>query len=348
MLEQNKTKTIVTVGDGVAAWCLHYSLRNSGVKLINISAPAYFKACSRSSTAINCLRGTTPGNSPLGDTIIDSMEEFLKFNESEKPQGVFEGFEYQILEDKTIHKWERRYPEFHNVAENDFLTSLIKSKNLYHKVPAHFINVSEFEKWMKSKVQGVNYIEGFVDNIEQEGSGYLVSTNSQSIQADKVVLCTGSLTHLLSHNINENFKYFIDHSKPVTGGYLELRNASNLNFSWDESFVLAIEKYHFIYRKEEDAIQIGSTSKNNDALELPLNKMLEEIYKHIDTYTNFELPPFESFEMVTGVRHKGHLRRPFWGQVDDFELYAICGLYKNAFSFSFKAARDIGSALQGQ
>lgn len=347
-MQENKTKTIVTVGNGIAIWCLHYYLRNSGLKVINISADDFFTPCSHSSTAINCLRGTTPGNSPLGDTIISSMEEFYTFLRAEKPQGINTGHEYQILEAQTIPKWERRYPDFYNVKDSELLSPLIRDKNLFHKVPAHFIDVVKLEKWLKDKGPEVQAIRDLVLGIENKDQGYIVKTRNDNIYADQVVLGTGHSTQLLLDDTSEKFRYYIDHSKPVTGGYLELNGAKELGFYFEESFVLAIEKYHFIYRKEENLIQIGSSSRNNDALELPLVDMLKEIYEYIDKYTKFDLPAFSDFEFKTGIRHKGHLRRPFWGSIDDKGLYAICGLYKNAFSFSFEAASDISSQISSR
>ena len=347
-MSKNKTKTIVTVGNGVAAWTLHFYLRNTGLNVTNISSNDFFTPCSKNSTAINCLRGTTPGNSPLGDTIIASMEEFEKFNHEFKPDGVTEGIEFQILEDATIEKWERRYPKFLPIENNKFLKTLINKKTLYHEVPAYFIDVTKFETWLKNNSFVNNSINDLVINIEKRIDKYIVFTRNQEVEADIVILCTGHLTHLLGNNIGEDFKYYIDHSKQVTGGYLELNSASTLGFSFDKSFVLAIEQYHFIYRKNQDCIQIGSSSKNKDALELPLDKMLREIYEHIDTHTQFELPEYSKFEAKTGIRHKGYLRRPYWGPVDNQNFMAICGLYKNAFSFSFKAAKDLVSLIESQ
>lgn len=342
---QNKTKTIVTVGNGVASWCLHFYLKNTGLNIINVASDDFFKPCSHSSTAINCLRGTTPGNSPLGDEIIASMEEFEDFYNKHKMDGVSLGHEYQILETKTIEKWERRYPEFFEIKDHEFLSSVIDSKNLYHKVPAYFIDIPNFEKWLKDNSGDVEYKNDLVLKIERIQNAYEVHTRSGVINADAIVLCTSHLSNLLTSNTTSDFKYYFDHSKKVTGGYLELKNAKSRGFTFEASFVLAIEKYHFIYRKDEDIIQIGSSSKNKDALELPLVSELRSIYGHVNHYTKFDIPDFTKFEMTTGIRHKGYLRRPFWGSTDGEKLFAICGLYKNAFSFAFKAAKDISKAI---
>lgn len=344
----NKTKTIVTIGNGVAAWCLHYYLKDSGVDVINISADNFFRPCSQNSTAINCLRGTTRGNSPLGDCIIDSMDEFESFFQTFNPGGVYEGHEYQILENTTIPKWERRYPEFFQISDNQFLSTRIQKKNLYHSVKAYFFDIQKFESWMKKNSKPSRIINDIVVDINKKEGKYFVKTRNEIFCADQVVLCTNHMTNLLAKNLKDEFKYYLDHSKPVTGGYLELDDADKLGFEYEKSFVLAIEKYHFIYRKEENRIQIGSSSKNKTALELPLKEQLDMIYNHIKEHVIFELPARELFSEKTGVRFKGYLRRPYWGKIDDDGLYAICGLYKNAWSFSFLAAKELVSKIASQ
>ncbi len=347
-MHHNKTKTIVTVGNGVAAWCLHFYLRGTGAKVISISADDFFSPCSSTSTAINCLRGTERGNSPLGDCIIDSMDEFESFYDVHKPDGVSEGHEYQILEESSISKWERRYPKFFPIFDHEFLKKYIKNKTLYFKVKAYFFDIRKFESWIKEKARPSRVISDLVIDIDRRENKYIVKTKSEAIEADSVVLCTNHLTSLLTKNISAEFRYYLDHSKAVAGGYLEFREASASGFIFDESFVLAIEKYHFIYRKEEDVIQIGSSSKNKSAIEAPLLSELHEIYEHVKDHVTFKLPLKEEFTAKSGVRHKGYLRRPFWGLIDDHQLYTICGLYKNAWSFSFKAAKDVAFKIASQ
>jgi hypothetical protein len=341
-----KIKTIVTIGDGIAAWCLHHKLKDAvDVEVINISANNFFTPCSHNSTSINCLRGTRPGVSKLGDRIIESMDYFEDFYQNEVPGGVAKGFEYQILEDSTLEKWVRRYPEFSKVEEDVFLEPLIQEKSLFFKCPAYFINPEELKRWLHLNANNIVFKNAFVQGISQKGSRYEVLLPSEVLKADKVVLCTNHLTPLLSNNISKEFEFYLNHSKPVSGSYLELNNASDFGFNFDESFNLAIEKYHFIYRQSENKVQIGSSSKNRDTVEIPDTAKLIEIYEFIDRYTKFKLPTFSDFQQKSGIRFKGYYRLPFWGKIDDRNLFAVCGLYKNAFTYSFQMAQELRDEL---
>lgn len=341
-----KIKTIVTVGDGIAAWCLHHALKNkSDLQIINLSANGFFTPCSMRTTSINCLRGTREGVSKLGDTIRRGWFFFEEFNQKYQPAGVVPGYEYQILENATLEKWERRYPSFQAVASDSFLKKLIKNKNLFHNVPAYFINPAQLKEWLHLDITNIDYRQALVQEIVQEKNCYRVRTQKGIIDADYVVLCTNHLTPLLAQNVNEDFLFYLNHSKPVAGSYLELNQAANFGFKWNHSFNLAIEKYHFIYRHTQDQIQIGATSDNRDTCEIPKQKQLQEIYHFIDQYTQFDLPAYSHFEQLCGIRFKGHYRLPYWGNIDDQKLFAICGLYKNAFTYGFVAAHDIASAI---
>ena len=136
-----KKKKIVIIGNGIAAWALLNKLaKRDDLSLINISADHFFPPCSYASTAINCLRGTRANVSELGDKILKAMEEFEQFYQKHHAAGIEQGHEYQILEEKTRPKWQRRYPEFFNIQENEFLNNIVVKKSLYYKSKAYFIN----------------------------------------------------------------------------------------------------------------------------------------------------------------------------------------------------------------
>lgn len=340
-LRRNKIKTIVTIGDGVAAWCLHRELgKVSDINLINISANEFFTPCSLRTTSINCLRGTEPNVSKLGDIIRESWFTFLEELNKDNLKGVDKGTEYQILEEETISKWERRYSDFSNVKDHSFLFEKIKDKNLFHAEEAYFVDPKILKEDLEKEVK-ITKINNLVTQIIKKNKGYEVRMHGGELYADAIFLCTNHMTPLLIKHTTDHFKKYLAHSKPVSGSYLELEKASEYGFRFDHAFNLAIEKYHFIYRKEEDRIQIGSTSENMSSRETPFEKKLIEIYEHIDNFTKFDLPEFNHFEQYLGIRYKGYKRLPFWGKVDHEEMYAVCGLYKNAFTFSFLAAKEL-------
>ena len=176
-VDKLKTKTILTIGDGIAAKCLHFELRNrSDLNIINISANDFFTPCSENSTAMNCLRGTRANVTKLGDTILASMQYFEDFFQENKPWGIEEGLEYQILENKTVEKWERRYPKFFNIKENSFLKEIISEKTLFHSVPAYFINYKKLGDFLISKSSNITYKNEYVREVRKENNHYKVST----------------------------------------------------------------------------------------------------------------------------------------------------------------------------
>jgi hypothetical protein len=353
VLSENKTKTIVTIGDGIAAWCLHYYLKDEkNIQIINVSAPDFFPACSRSTTSINCLRGAKPGVSKLGETIRAAMFEFEKFNQLHAPDGVTPGTEFQILDQKTYQVWARRYPEFFEVKNEKFIADKIKNLSIYYPVEAYYIAPNKLEKWLKKDVTNVDYKKSLVQKVskvlgEESSFHYDITTlDFGVIKADEVVICTNhQASMLMGETLTDKFRYYIDHCKPVSGSFLELENASKYGIKFDRSFSFAIELNHFIYRHEEDLLQIGASSINRDITEMPRTKELQEIYQVFKDETYFDLPDFSKFTQRSGIRHKGYRREPFWGKVDNAGLYVICGLYKNAFSFGFLAGSELKQQL---
>jgi len=269
------------------------------------------------------------------------MSYFEEFYQTQKPQGIIEGFEYQILEQSTHEKWVRRYPKFSSVLEDQFLGPLIKEKTLFYKCPAYFINPNDLKKWLHKGISNIQYKNKVVTKIVKNNEAYQVETLDENILADKVILCTNHLTPLLSKDISEEFQFYLNHCKPVSGSYLELNQVSRFGIEFNSTFNLAIEKYHFIYRHDIDQIQIGATSNNRDTCEIPKTQQLQDIYSFIDRYTQFKLPRYEEFTEKSGIRFKGYYRLPFWGKIDDSNLYTVCGLYKNAFTYAFRAAEDL-------
>lgn len=344
-LRRNKIKTIVTIGDGVAAWCLHHELRKvSDIKIINISANDYFSPCSLKTTSINCLRGTEENVSPLGDLIRQSWFTFLEVHKEKQFNSVAPATEYQILEEKTVEKWERRYPQFETLKNHSFLSTVIKNKSLYHAEQAYFVDPYALKLELEAETS-LERINDLVTQILKINNGYEIKMHAGSLLADKIILCTNHMTPQLVKHTTSEFKKYLAHSKPVSGSYLELKNANSFGFKFDTSFNLAIEKYHFIYRKEENKVHIGSNSENQSSREFPHRADLKKIYDHIDKFTQFELPEFQHFEQLLGIRYKGYKRLPFWGKIDHSDMFAICGLYKNAFTFAFQGARDLARDL---
>jgi hypothetical protein len=339
-------KNIVTIGDGIAAWCLHDELlKLPNVKITNISSSDLFNPCSLSTTSLNCLRGTRRGLTDLGDKVIDSYEVFEEFYKTENPSGVYEGIEYQLWREDQHEKWMRRYSDYLRTEDNPFLQDKLISKFNYQKNDAYFIEPIKLKQWFRSRHSEVNYVSGFVTSINKVNEQYtLTSSLGSNEKFDKVVLCTNHATHLLGRGYSEKFDYYLSHCKPVAGTYLEI--------PLPESFVgsnynIAIGSHHFIVRSDSKRLQVGSTSDNKVDIDLPNNKDILNLYNNLQRCFTFELPDFDSFKKYVGIRHKGFERNPFWGKISGNEsIYSVCGLYKNAFSFSFLAAKELSAIIK--
>lgn len=345
-MSQSTLKNIVTIGDGIAAWCLHEELlKLPNVHITNISSSTLFSPCSLSSTSLNCLRGTRRGLTSLGDLIVDSYELFEQFNTKFEPSGVYKGVEYQLWRQEQHEKWMRRYSNFSKTQDNPFLQDKLISKFNYQENLAYFIDPNSLKSWYWNRHQQISKISAFVSNIQKVKDKFLITADKDiALEFDSVILCTNQATHLLGRGFSEQFDYYLSHSKPVAGTYLEKKINSN---EFTGNYNIAIGKQHLIVRSDSGRLQVGSTVDNNMSIDIPNKKDILNLYNNLQRCLSFELPSFDEFEMKVGIRHKGFERKPFWGKISNSDnIYSICGLYKNAFSFSYKAAQDIGSLLK--
>jgi hypothetical protein len=339
-LSKKQIKNILTIGDGIAAWCLHEELLQlENVKITNFSAESKNPACSLRSTSINCLRGTRPGVSALGDLILKSYSEFESFNKANSPAGVYPSIEYQTWND--VAKWKRRYSEWFEVKDKFFLSSKIREQNCYQFNEAYFLDPGEMKDWYRERHKEVEFRNEYVTYIDKTNK---VTTENGEFEFDIIIMATSYASDKLGKGFNDKFDYYLDHCKPVAGTYLEI-NIQELEEKFEESFNLAIGGNHFIYRKEQGIIQIGSTNDNRSCDHNPNTVGIRKIYESLSEALVFKLPDFENFSQNTGIRHKGFERMPFWGEVSK-DVFAVTGLYKNAFTFAFQAAKDIRKIIE--
>ena len=119
----NRNDQIVIVGNGVMAKVLTFYLNRSGFKNITrIAEDTDIPMCSTRTTAINCLRGTQRGLSPLGDLIVDSFDQFEKFYHKFAPEGVSSSYEIQSWPKGSVDhdKWLRRFKSCQTTGQFSF------------------------------------------------------------------------------------------------------------------------------------------------------------------------------------------------------------------------------------
>lgn len=334
---QKQTKNILIIGDGIAAWCLMFELNRVGHKITQISHDESSPACSPRSTSINCLRGTTRGKSPLGDLICESYEYFEKFNLDFSPAGIYKGMEYQLFDNPE--KWLRRYPEYFKVQDNDFLIEHTQKLPHYFPNHAYFIDPVELKNWFLDQCPCVSIMNERVIELKPVDSKRIISTSSGEYSFDQIYVCAGKDSLTLLEGLNSKVDYYLQHSKPVAGSYFEI-SLDEVEHEFENNLNLYFDKYSFIYRKDQNILQIGSSSTNkSDSYEIDENAM-SIIYEHVKSHLKIDLPAREKFKIITGVRHKGFKRRPYWGEVAP-NIFAVCGLYKNAYTFAFLAANNL-------
>lgn len=339
------TKTIVIVGNGVAAWRINAELEKKFIdsKIIRIGSEAFSPKCSYRTTSINCLRGVQKGISPLGDLMYDSHMEFEEFFNKEAPGGVNEGHEWQLWSDAggNSDKWERRYSRWEELDEVEGIKFSTPMKAIKSK--AYLIDPYEYYQWHKAQFKNTEHLNDFVIEVNRKEDKFEVKTqNSNTLIADKLILCAGYMSQdFLSLVDDEKVKDYLNRSKPVRGTYLE----TDFEFG-NKSFSLAIESKHLIYRSSDKKLLIGSTSENNNSCQFPMTKEVFDIYDFVNSHlSNFNLPPKDNWRVKHGIRFKGAKRTPWWGSVSD-NCYGVFGLYKNAFTFSIKAAKEVVSSIE--
>lgn len=331
------SQTFIIIGNGVAAWRINAELERKFVdaNILRIGSGPFAPACSFRTTSINSLRGTQKGISPLGDLMVDSYEEFVRFMEREAPDGVFKSFEYQIWDNANQEKWGRRYKESTQLSSVEGIE--LSKKFCGVKNEAYLIDPLEFYHWHKRSLSQTEEVDDFIVKAEKEGAGHRVWTQrGRSIYADKVFLCAGHDSPVFSSLITEEKCLdYLSRSKPVRGAYLISEMSGE-----ERSFSIAIENKHLIFRNGK--LIIGSLSENDSSVVSQKSGPMKELYDFVQAHLKDAsiLPPFEEMNVVVGARHKGPKRSPWWGVCGE-NLYGIFGLYKNGFSFSFKAAKDL-------
>lgn len=321
--------SVLIVGDGIAAWCLSFYLNQVGKACDHFSQEKISSACSLNSTAINCLRGTQKGISFLGDLMVDSYHDFSKFNERFLPAGVTEGVEVHFFND--LDRFKRRYPNFAK-HKGEYP---VQNFDYYQLEPAQMISPEKLKIWFHQQAHKTQYQSVWVRSIEAYKNGFRVKAGGDELFYKEVYLCGGAMMNTLARGFSSVFDTYLDFSTAVCGSYYEYEIDEDF---YPEDISFSLDKYHVIIHGREGKLLVGSTSQPG-ALKLPSPELSE-----IDTFARdrmqIDIPPLEEAKIKTGLRFKGRKRTPFWGEIAP-GLKVVCGLYKNGYSFAFKAAKDL-------
>ncbi len=326
---------LIIIGNGIAAQCFLWELSKSPKKIsvLKISDEALAPRCSINSTATICLRGVKAGVSPLGDEIFNSYQMAESFITSEKPDGVTPGKFYSLCEDEEKDEFIRRFGNIEEIEKPGGHT--LKSKYFGKTWDGYVFHPDKFLQFMSKKTEETHLaISGMVVATEITRNEVSITTlDGKNYKAKKLLLCSGAYTKIYE-------KLFPQHdaiikSRPIPGAYLE---KSKINLG-QNSFVISRFGENFIYDGENKILKIGSTTEKNGNM-APDFKALMGIWASFRDLIREEIPSFEEFEIKVGVRHKGPMRMPFYGKLED-RVFAFMNLYKNGFNFPFKGAKEI-------
>lgn len=344
-------KHIVIIGNGIASKCVVYELNKIGFNSITVIANDDFApSCSLSTTAINCLRGTKANQSSLGDTILKSFDDFVDFYNNEKPNGICKTLETHCtpLDTKDFDKWNRRYSHlgFNEKNSFDYFNKPLNKKFYTIDNEAYIFSPTVFYNWFS----GILKSTCLNDTVVEINENTLKTLNGKELAFDELIICTSYMSKNFSSLVDDQkLKHKLMHSKPVPGSYLKfnIKDFHPEQLELLKTYCFRIDEIHLIVRPFESDVLLGATSTNN---ELSFVHNVKELKSQYDRMSNYlagviDFPIFEKADLKTGIRHKGQGRNPYWGSIST-NKYAVWGLYKNAFTFSFTAAKEIARLIE--
>ena len=348
-------RTIVIIGNGVAANVLGFYLRHEAQtrgearssfqtepKIIQISHDRVYRPCSQSTTSHICLRNTRKGVSPLGDLLVEAFATFGAFFKRHAPSGVYacDHFHLWCPQSDRAAELFRRYEGvcFSGDKIDPFSGRFARPYEMARN-PAYVVDATRYMDFLIDNARYDDVIDEGVVAVRRDS---VQLASGREVSFDRLFLCTGQFTHAFTETFQD--PYHLNHSKPVAGTYLEFDLA---DFRREElcdgsrAFCLDVEEVNLVFRPEDQTVLLGATSRN-DSDSYDHDTQIFEMYDKVQTTLagTFTLPPRDRARRVTGVRHKGHRRMPFWGEVAP-RVYAIYGLYKNAFMTANLAAQEL-------
>ena len=339
--------TLVIIGNGVAANVLGFYLRRDAAtqtepKIIQISHDAVYRPCSQLTTSHICLRNTRKSVSLLGDLLVDAFGEFCAFYERHAPAGVYACDHFHLWcrhSDRAAGLFRRYEGVTFSGDKIDSFADRFARQYEMAKNPAFVVDPGRYLSFLVHHSRYDSVINEAVVAVKKD-TVRLVS--GREVFFDRLFLCTGQFTHAFSETFQD--PHHLNHSKPVAGTYLEFDLS---DFRREElcdarrAFCLDVEEVNLVFRPEDQTVLLGATSRN-DSDSYDHDTQIFEMYDKVQTYLagTLTLPPPDRARRVTGVRHKGHRRMPFWGEVAP-QVYAIYGLYKNAFMTANLAAKEL-------
>lgn len=300
----------IIVGNGIAAhaflWTYARKLKmghlDQARRLIWIKSPLV-PTCSLTSTSLVSRAGLQYGVSIFGDQLLQAYE-------------IFEDLCAHLPGVEKAKQAHRRHGDLENF------------KKRYGDVPGHCYIVENtlFLQTLEAQIKESlgHRLTIKYDTLLDHDDKMVYLHSKENIAFHQLFLMLGAGNKLYAKDPG---------GKSVVGQY-----AYALVDLGKESFVISRGPHNLIYRHRDQTLLVGSLDDKDDLLGWPLlaarSHGLKEILKTFD----YDLPRNLNWTVVSGVRHKGIKRRPFWGEISK-NVYSVHGLYKNGYSLSFLGAK---------
>ena len=318
---------LVVIGGGVAAHSLLFFLQKNNVDSKNILRISSNSALCASSnhTGLVSVAGIAKGISPLGDTLLKACDSFSQWALTFKPAGVMKGHHY-ILQSQD------RHASLESVSQIEG----IKLENHSHirKTQAWFVHSKKYLSWFEKTNASIPSLNDLVCQVEYKNNHWIMETQQgRIIKASVLVLATGAFGKIVE-------KIFPDCSFEKTsvaaGSFLRFKLQGGIPpYAVDfEEFTLTINQNTAVVGSTTQGVILASDSTALKRYHRKVSSVLGEDF----------IPPFEQGEIISGIRHKGVKRHPFWGRMGE-ALFGIHSLYKNGLSFSILAASSLARQL---
>jgi hypothetical protein len=327
--------TLAIVGAGVLgrSFLFHLSqCASADFKIFLFDHSSFATSCSTHSTAVSSLRGTTKGHSPLGDLIVEGFADFKHHVEVDRPAGVAQALQLNASSGEKDSFFKR----FSESKMINHFESILFNRSYHAQLEEAFIIHPEiYLSWLleeaKRKID-ITLVSDFVTGFEERDNLVELTTQSgEKTIADKVLFAGGVFNRFWQ---GKSEFQFLEKSRPIQGSYLHFKNYEGLS----ESLSITLDGHNLVFRKETKDLLLGASSEEL-VHELPQTEELKEIYDYFKASTNLSLPPWESGEILVGLREKAPKRSPYL--LERNRVLFVGGLYKNGFSLSSLMAKKI-------
>jgi hypothetical protein len=333
-------KSLIVIGEGLASLSFLYILNKNSSHVANQIDKIYwisdknYPVCSLNSTAVLTLRGTTRGNSELGDWLVEGFEAFQNLQKSAQFRSLETGIHYQLWSDDEpkIGQYRKRYTHLVDAKQTPFLKNTqlnCHSEPCFLFEPENFLNELTQEILKNPRIEKIN---DRVLKVDQEQRKLLLS--NQTIHYD--FLFSGNGAGEFDYPLLNDDQSLQFTPRPSSGHYLNFYNIELPS----ESFFVTYQFKHISYRRNLKLLQVSTLSieeYSKAAAKSQLQILFQEMQQLFSCLDHLQ---FEHGECLFGVRVKARKKAPYFGRLSS-KHYCINGLYKNGYNLVWTLAPKV-------